>query len=306
MEGRNEGEDLTLFNGYVAVDWSSSTEPVYGENSIWIAICDVHGVPHVENPGTRQEAMDRIGTLLNAATKEGRRLICGFDFPFGYPNGTAQMLTHRDGWQAIWERLAQVIADCPNNYNNRFQNAAVLNDAFDGEGPFWGLPNGWEIQGILRTRPREGWGHNLPPRLRYAEGMVPRAQEVWKLYFPGSVGSQALTGIARLQALRRCRTDVQVWPFETLGEGDSHVLAEIYPAIIGQCPNHEVDDEGQVEIAAVVLRALDREGQLAHYLRAPNNMPAQVRLEEGAILGMHDQAGLQASATQLTPSCRVH
>ena len=297
---------MTLFNGYVAVDWSSSIKPVYGKDSIWIAICNAHGEPRLENPGTRQEAMDIIGTLLDAAERESRRLIFGFDFPFGYPEGTAQILTHQTGWQAVWKRIGQVIEDNHDNTNNRFEAAAMLNDCFQGEGPFWGLPNGWEVQGLLRTKPRYGWGQNLPPRLRYAEGLVPRAHEVWKLYYSGCVGSQALTGIARLQELRRDRIDVQVWPFETLGQGKSHVLAEIYPSLIGHCPNHSVRDAGQVETAAVAFRALDRKKQLVQYLAAPNGMPARVRLEEGAIFGMHDQRGFQAAAAQVMPSCHIH
>ena len=296
---------MTLFNGYVAVDWSSSVKPVYGKNSIWIAICSAHGAPRLENPGTRQETMDLIGTLLNTANKEGRRLIFGFDFAFGYPEGTARMLTQQNGWQAVWERIGQVIEDFHDNTNNRFEAAALLNDPFLGEGPFWGLPNGWEIQGLLRTKPQDGWGQNLPPRLRYAEELVPKAQEVWKLFYNGSVGSQALTGIARLQELWRGRSDVQVWPFETLGEGNSHVLAEIYPSLTGHCPNHTVKDAGQVEAAAVVFRSLDRENQLVQYLAAPGGMPARVRLEEGAILGMHSQTTLAAAAARVMPSCHI-
>ena len=297
---------MTLFSGYVAVDWSASAVRVRGPNSIWIAICNAQGAPQLENPDTRQEAMDRIKRILTTATKEGRRLICGFDFPFGYPEGTAQKLTGQANWAAIWELIAEEIQDGPNNRNNRFEAAAKLNEHCQGDGPFWGLPNGWEIQGLLSTRPRDGWGQNLPPRLRYAEERVPRAQEVWKLCYTGSVGSQALTGIARLQELRRYLTDLQVWPFETLGEGNSHVLAEIYPSLIGQCPIHNVTDEGQVETAAVTLRALDRERLLVQYLSAPGDMPACVRLEEGAILGMHDQRGLAAAAAQVMPSCHIH
>ena len=64
----------------------------------------------ISRPPTRREAMADIKTLLSAATKEGRRLLCGFDFPFGYPQGTARMLTGRDGWEAVWARIAKVIS----------------------------------------------------------------------------------------------------------------------------------------------------------------------------------------------------
>ena len=61
------------------------------------------------------------------------------------------------------------------NKNNRFEAAAELNGCFEGEGPFWGRPAGRDIPGILGTRPQHGWGVNLPPRLRYAECVVPSA-----------------------------------------------------------------------------------------------------------------------------------
>ena len=127
-----------MFDGYVAVDWSARARLKRGANSIWIAVCDAHGAPTLENPATRREAMNRIETLLGEATKECRRLLCGFDFSFGYPKGTARMLTGRDGWAAVWKRIAEVIEDCPNNKNNRFEAAAELNARFEGEGPFWG------------------------------------------------------------------------------------------------------------------------------------------------------------------------
>ncbi len=302
---------MPLFNRYVAVDWSSSATPtrVDTANSVWIAVCDGRGTPHLENYTTRDKAMDRIEALLGAATEEGCRLLCGFDFSFGYPEGAAQILTGRASWEAVWEQIAQVIVDRPDNWNNRFEAAAGLNAHFAGEGPFWGMPDGWQIEGLLGTKPRHGWGMNLPPSRRYAECVVPGAQEVWGLWGNGVVGSQALTGIARLQRLRQHRKDVKdmrVWPFEALGEeGHYHVLAEIYPSLIDPCPNHAVRDAGQVEAVAVTLRELDRLGQLGQHLDAPNAMPPRVRREEGAILSMHAQAALRAVARGVIPSCGI-
>ena len=292
---------MTLFNGYVAVDWSASTKRPHGANSIWIAVCDAGGMLTLKNPCTRQEAMDHIETLLNKATAEGRRLICGFDFSFGYPEGTAQMLADDVGWKPVWARIADVVDDQPNNWNNRFDAAAVLNARFRCAGPFWGNGLTRDVPGLTRNRPLVGWDGDLPPRLRYAEGKIPRAQEVWKLNGAGSVGGQALTGIARLERLRRGRADVQVWPFETLGEeGRSHVLAEIYPSLIDPCPGNAVLDARQVAAVALTLRELDRTGLLQQYLQAPQSMPAQVIAEEGAILGMHDPAEFRTVAAQVT------
>ena len=299
---------MALFHGCVAVDWSASSRPVRCANSVWLAILYWgEGPPVLENHSTREEAMDRIVRELDAANKAGHRLLCGFDFPFGFPEGTAQILTKGGGWEAVWKRIDRMIKDGCRNENNRFDAAAGLNEDFDGEGPFWGLPTGWNVPGLSRRRRRDGWGETLPPRLRYAEQTVPSAQEVWKLFYRGSVGSQALMGIARLQRLRS-RGDVKVWPFEVLDDdGDFHVLAEIYPSLIPPCPvngvSNEVLDKWQVRAVAVALEQLDRAGELGQYLRAPAEMPLQVRLEEGLFLGLHDLPGFRAAAVRGCGEC---
>ena len=285
---------MTLFDGYVAVDWSANGKPKRGPDSIWIAARGWGGVPVPENPATRAEAVARIEALLADATAAGRRLLFGFDFPFGYPAGTARMLTGRDGWEAVWLRIAELVEDGPDNANNRFDAAAALNAAFAGDGPFWGNGLKRDIPGLPRRKPG-GWGANLPRNRRHAESEVRRAQEVWKLIGAGSVGGQALTGIAALQGLRR-RTGAAIWPFETLGEGRAHVLAEVYPSLIEPAPGPEVKDARQVKAVAAALQRLDAVGALSRHLSAPRNLPAAVREEEATILGIHDPAEFQAAA----------
>ena len=287
----------------MAVDWSANGKPKQGKDSIWIAIQGVAETEELDNPATRQEAMGRIECLLEQATAAGRRLLVGFDFPFGYPAGTARMLAGRDGWETVWSRVAEVIEDGPRNANNRFDAAASLNAAFEGEGPFWGNGLQRDIPGLPRKKPPSGWGENLPTNLRHAEFEVKGAQEVWKLNGAGSVGGQALTGIAALEGLRD-RASVHVWPFETLGEGRSHVLAEIYPSLIEPKPGHEVKDARQVDAVAAALQKLDELGELERHLRAPSRMPPAVREEEGLILGMQDPTGFQRAATLVSSGRR--
>ena len=289
---------MRLFDGYAAVDWSASGKPKQGKDSIWIAIRGVDGTKEHENPATRQEAVKWIERLLKRATAEGWRFLVGFDFPFGYPEGTARALTGRDGWEAVWSRIAEVVRDGPHNENNRFHAAAKLNAAFKGEGPFWGNGLKDDIPGLPRKKPA-GWGVNLPANLRHAESKVKRAQEVWKLNGAGSVGGQALTGIAALEGLRY-RVGAQVWPFETLGDGRSHVLAEIYPSLIEPNPDFDVKDAGQVDAVAAVLQGLDKLGELKRHLRAPSQMPSAVCSEEALILGMQDPTGFQRAARTLS------
>lgn len=285
------------FDGYVAVDWSASAAPVRGANGIWVAVCDRDGPVELVNPATRQEAVNYIEALLNEATTQGGRLLCGFDLPFGFPKGTAGKLAGDDGWAVLWAQIAEQIEDGPNNANNRLHVAARLNQRFEVEGPFWGNGLKRDIDGLPRKRPQDGWNVHLPPSLRCAEEMVRGTQEVWRLNGAGSIGGQALTGIAALEGLRQRRSDVQVWPFETLGEGSAHVLVEIYPSLVDPGPGNEALNARRVKAMAEALRELDRLGELESYLQAPNDLPPHVRHEEGAILGMHDPQGFRALAT---------
>ena len=167
--------NMPLFDGYIAVDWSARAAPVHGPNSIWIAVVDGPGQVQLMNPHTRHEAMNHIQDLLDEATRVGRRLLFGFDFAFGYPEGTAQIMTGGNNWEAVWALIADVIVDLHDNCNNRFDAAAELNRRFDGDGPFWGNGLQRDIQHLPRLRPQGGWGENLPPAHRHAEGEVPAA-----------------------------------------------------------------------------------------------------------------------------------
>ena len=276
--------NMALFDGYIAVDWSASATPCHGPNSIWIAVVGDPGQVQFMNPHTRQEAMNRVQELLDEATKMGNRLLCGFDFPFGYPEGTAQMINAGNNWEAVWALVAQLVIDQPNNQNWALQAAADLNQHFQGPGPFWGinLPDG-APQNLVRGMPHNRWGVNLPPYRRQVERVFP-GQSVWQVSGPGAVGRQALTGIARLQPLRQQREGVQVWPFETLGEGQSHVLAEIYPSLIPPSPGYAIPDQAQVHAVAARLSEMDGEGLLAQRLQIPLDLPQAVLNEEALFL----------------------
>lgn len=283
-----------LFDGYMAVDWSASGTPKTGADSIWIACTGWGGEEILENPPTRAAAIGRIESILESARHADRRLLCGFDFPFGYPAGTARAVTGQDGWSGLWARIAALIEDDESNANNRFDAAARLNESFPGDGPFWGNGLKRDIPGLPRKKP-DGWGAHLPANRRVAEESVKGTQEVWKLSGAGSVGGQALTGIAALERLR-WRIPAQVWPFETLGDGPGHVLAEIYPSIAAPAPGVAPKDAGQVRAIVAALAALDATGALRGHLEAPAALGAPVISEEAAILGMTDPGAFRTAA----------
>lgn len=266
------------------VDWSAAAAPVTGKDSIWIAYARQGQATKLENPPTRKDAMARVGAILEQATRDGVRLLAGFDFPFGYPEGTARALTGQDDWQALWAALARQIEEGPDNANNRFAVAADLNGVFAVDGPFWGHggKDDGRFAGLPFRRPDAAPDH--PPRKRFAEDRTRGAKEVWQLNGAGSVGGQALTGIAALERLRR-KMPVTIWPFEPLID-DRHVIAEIYPSLLPPHPQEPVKDAGQVRAVAEALAMHDACGRLAGFLDAPAQMPEKVRREEACILGM--------------------
>ena len=114
-----------LFDAYIAVDWSASSMPKRGPDSVWY--CVDGRAP--ENPSTRDEATDRLRGLLHDARRDGKRVLIGFDFPYGYPSGFADDAAPGTGppWRRTWNLLASKIRDGASNANNRFEVAAELN-----------------------------------------------------------------------------------------------------------------------------------------------------------------------------------
>lgn len=283
-----------LFDSIVIVDWSASATPspkARTANAIWIGVVG-HGAAEPRYVQTRAEAEDRLRVFLTNAHMAGRRVLVGFDFNFGYPQGFAGALTGQDSALAVWDWLAGQLIDGPDNANNRFEVAAELNRRFPGTGPFWGRPSGLDLPDL----PEKGsarLGHGLPDRRRI-EDVVRTAQSVWKLYTAGSVGSQALTG---LPVLHRLRTDpglrdaVAVWPMETGPEVPRApiVLVEVYPSMLPPAPEGgDILDALQVAGLAQHFDDLDRKGDLAGMFSAParSGIDPAVLKEEGWILGI--------------------
>ncbi|MEM6679024.1 MAG: cobalamin biosynthesis protein CbiG [Pseudomonadota bacterium] len=320
-----------LFDTVAMVDWSAAAVPKRGNDSIWIAIAGAcpKQLPRLTNPATRAEAMGLIGALLDWTGQNRHRLLIGFDFPIGYPAGSiAPLLPGAEpGWRALWSHLASAIDDGAQNANNRFEVAARMNARFAAEGPFWGRPPTRDVPGLPARKP-PGYGVLLPAERRIVERQVPRAQPVWKLFTTGSVGSQALMGIAALERLRQARQarqDLVIWPFETglavpAPSPGTTVIAEIYPGLIdaavsaalastdgaqaGNAP--PVKDAVQVRLTAGALQALDREGHLAPLFTGPTGEHAltteevaMVVAEEAWILGVGHERALSEAAIQL-------
>jgi len=306
---------MPLFDTHIVVDWSAKATPAKGENSIWWAAVIGRGcVLEPRNPQTRHEAVERLTAFIADELDAGRRVLAGFDFPFGYPAGVAERLTGEASARALWDWLERKIEDQPDNGNNRFEVAENMNRFWRGIGPFWGRPWQWSgPEGVpIRGTERTAW-ENHPPERRIADLRVRSAKTVWQLIGNGAVGSQVLVG---LPALKRLLGDPRigcrgaVWPFDTgLRAPDSRrtplVLAEIYPSLlrkqVGECREEgEILDRAQVRVNAAAFARLDRRDGLAPVFEGacdlnPDERRAIVE-EEAWILGLGHEADLRRSA----------
>lgn len=280
-----KGTGLPVFDSYMVVDWSANGTSKTGRDSLWIARHVQGGAVILDNPPTRAAAMTLIQSHLEDETRQARRVLAGFDFAFGYPEGLSHALAPDADWRDVWAFMHANLRDGPDNANNRFDMAAVLNRRFDGPGPFWGNGLSRDIPELPRRKP-QGWGDSLPRNRRLADQLAKGAQEVWKLSGAGSVGGQSLTGIAALQGLRH-RVPLAVWPFESAENKHLPVLAEVFPSLVPLDPAlHPVRDAAQVSGLVTRLAQWDAEGRLARMLQRRESFPDSVRNHEAMILGL--------------------
>jgi hypothetical protein len=123
---------------------------------------------------------------------------------------------------------------------------------------------------------------------------------IWKLYYNGSVGGQAILGIPAVRRLKLARGEaLKAWPFETgfkaLSEADLDgvevVVAEVSPLLFKIQPAAgEVKNLAQVRVMAEHFAKLDEAGKLGAAFAPGKTAPADVVLdaerEEGWILGV--------------------
>jgi hypothetical protein len=117
------------FDAYLMVDWSASSKPKSGEDSIWLSLLKRGADPLKPcNPRTRQAAYERVRNVLLGTKAEGLRTLVGFDFPYGYPAGFARLagLKTDRPWKTVWDELHRSITDDESNRSNRVQVAAEL------------------------------------------------------------------------------------------------------------------------------------------------------------------------------------
>jgi precorrin-8X/cobalt-precorrin-8 methylmutase len=315
---------MPLFDFYIMVDWSAAARRRGGRSdTIWIA----HGprtadVPVTRSPHSRTETIDLIHSVLEKEISLKRHVLICFDFAYGYPVDFAAALQAATGnserdlpWLLTWRYLSEHIKDDegtapgakPNNRSNRFEVANQINALLSAEakeaGPFWCASSEAAYRYIPQTRPSEPFqtaqGYAVKG-LRLTDKRA-RSGSPFRLFGTASVGSQSLTGIARLHQLRndpKFAGISAVWPFETdwatkakwLPKYVSILHAEIYPSVRNPMPD-EIKDRGQVRAMWQWASDLDCDDLLWREFCRPIEVETgskedlAIQLTEGWILG---------------------
>ncbi len=301
-----------LFGAYIIVDWSAAEGKRQGPDSVWVALVrrDVRFrlMPaELHNPATRAEAVALLRTLIADAGRRNEKVLLGVDFNLGFPEGTAAALKLKDApWSAIWAFLAHRVVDKADNVNNRYQVAATMNRLMTGAArPFWGAPARQAQTTLTTTKPPPG-ATDVPPEFRRTErathgqgGGKAGAKSVFQMHGAGTVGGQAILGIATVAKLvAELGEAAAVWPFSfgwrapTSADLDPLrlLVVEVYPSLLPVTPEPgEVKDRAQVRTAAEHFARLDEQGRLAPLFATKPGVSAEdvaaVEQEEGWILG---------------------
>ena len=298
-----------LFDSYVMVDWSAASKPATGADSIWIGALTPDSrlklAFKASNPPTRAKALEELTDLLGRCMKRGDRVLVGVDFPLGFPAGTSAALKLKGEapWRSMRDFLLKEMKDKPDNANNRFALAAMMNRRIsEGPFPFWGCSKKDELATLALKKVREHGPKDISEfRItedNVAETRKARPQPVWKIAYAGAVGGQTLTGVPAIERLREKFPTLKVWPFELPlakldeeGLGDARItVTEIYPSLVAtQLGANEIRDEAQVRTMAEWFAERDASGKLgalfATEAKLTDAQKAKVTLEEGWILG---------------------
>ena len=290
-----------LFDAYVIVRWSAASKAAAGADSVLIGLVrrDVRfrNTYSSQSAATRAEGEKKLQAILEDLAKRGETVLLGLDFPLGLPRGLAAGLKLAgEPWQAVWNQLDRMVKDKPDNTNNRFGVGAEINRRLTGGPfPFWGCPPRDALTTLQPKRTREHEAGDLP-EMRLAETRVKGAPSIWKLYYNGSIGGQAILGVPMVKRLKaRYGEELKAWPFETgFGpldlSGVRIVAAEVFTAGAETKPAAgESKDQTEIRAYAEQIAKLDEASRLAPLFAAPKDIPeAEVeiaRSEEGWILG---------------------
>lgn len=243
---------MSLFDVYIAIDFSGSRDLARQKSSIAFAETERGSSPGVEKD--RFSRFDVVLYLLQRIlhhTSKGKRVLCGFDFSYSFPQGFGHGVTNLpENWGDMVRGMANGVANLPAIVEKPESNARKWAETVNSRiarnlgtraGPFWG-------PGFSQST-NPGFPFSKAPfgEYRLVERRPPGFKPIFQIGGVGSVGLQSLCGIPYLFHLRTTcaqqKVSLHCWPFDGWEpEGSTAVLVEWYPALYNQgSKSHESD-----------------------------------------------------------------
>jgi len=284
---------MPIFNVYIAVDFSGSKNSAWQQRSIAFAEWERSLSPYVQKGFTRPNVVDYLLERIIDHNRSGKRVLCGFDFQYSFPNGFWHALTGLpDTWTNILQGISKGVSDLPpiteQPESNARQWAEVANHRIASlmeikRGPFWGA-NFSQVKD-----PKFPFLHAPFKEFRLVEKLSQGFKPIFKIGGKGAVGLQSLCGMPYLFHIRQIclqeHISLHCWPFDGWDPtGSTHLLVEWYPALYNQgSKSDELDALACVEWA----RNIDDQEMLSNYLISPltHSNKAQATIE-GWVLGI--------------------
>lgn len=234
-----------VFDTFLFADYSGAEAPAAQRPAISLFRLDRRDeTPRkIHGPFIRETLRGEMLEQLNAATREGRRVLFGIDHQWSWPLDLLAAASLRDlPWRECLSRLATGNGDLPPlgppsqwaRAFNRAAGAPVFHCRVRTLAKKYGLPTS------------SSWRGNP---VRVVETLMKGAKPATRLGGAGAVAGQTLAGLRELHLLLgeidRLGLPVRAWPFDALhDDGVSHIGCEIYPGHY----RRELRRRGRVEI----------------------------------------------------------
>ncbi len=285
---------MPLFDVYIAVDFSGSKDAGRQKASIVSAEAERGTSPDVQKDRfTRFEAVLYLLQRLLHHNSRGKRVLCGFDFSYSFPQGFWPSLTDRsESWVDVTRDLVDGAANLPpivekpeSNARDwaKLANRKLSHQLETGIGPFWG-PNFAQP-----TDPKFPYTKAPFKEYRLTERRELGFKPIFKVGGQGSVGLQSICGIPYLFNIRATceqqKVPLHCWPFDGWSpEGSAHFMVEWYPALYNQgVKSHDQDALACVQWAM----DMDEQDQLADcFIPDLSDAERQQAGIEGWVLGV--------------------
>lgn len=271
------------FDQYIFADYSGAKKERAQKKAIVLAISS-GGVEVSLTHHTRDELFEVLKNLLHDAHQQGKRVIGGVDHSYSFPVGFYEIITAQP-----WSHWDQMLEMFENEQGDMREWASRVNEQIKKRlqvdyGPFWG-PHFQEVR-----NPNFPFHTTGMKERRLVEENCRKMKPIYQIGGNGSVGLQALYGIAYLARLRKYCKEQNIpffcWPFDgwqlpTRG----HVWMEVYPTLYNQGKR---GDEEDASACVVEIAKLDSIGELRRMceevgLREEERLRASL---EGWVLGV--------------------